>query len=334
MVWGIGTACALALFFYGGTQKKESPLSDTVLRLTAGHKNTAKKELRVWPLIDTTKPQKNISDNIRITSHDVERIVKEKFEMFQNQVKNGFSEKTGVFGEQMTEISAMSDSEIFEKMWPKGYRTELRKMEEIMMQDGFVKQNEQSPMASDEDMFDFYKTTLNYARHKQWVSKENYTNLLRGLTEILPEILGREKASLRRGGRDTSSIILPGGQRLTHDTSDTLVDSIIEGLSYVFSFAEPANAAWFRDIDCYKDDIPFYPIPGPNLWSFCCNCGMHFQMVGTKCVPHYDRDCGADMSHCNFDACAPGRPLGCLNLACGVWPNAIWSPLTGICGCG
>ena len=59
--------------------------------------------------------------------------------------------------------------------------------------------------------------------------------------------------------------------------------------------------------DCYKDSNITGP-PGINLWAPCCNC----------CIP-------------TPSGCVP---IGCLNAICAFWPNAIWDPATGICGCG
>lgn len=60
--------------------------------------------------------------------------------------------------------------------------------------------------------------------------------------------------------------------------------------------------------DCYKDLAPLNPVPGVNLWAPCCDCEVDFG--------------------------AGPVPIGCLNAVCAAWPNAIWDPATGICGCG
>lgn len=338
----LGLVAAIVFFFSAKNSKDIPPGNDTKLSFVyedvEKNRDTVPKlkspKLKAWPLTPLSPRTDILSDNKGITGSDVKNFFSKKLDVFQNQGQDNSSYFKQNLNNIQENVLKLSDSEIFEKMWPSVYRSDLRKFEEFMMQDGFINSSERSPMLSDEDMFDFYKTMLNYAHSKQWVSEENYHNLLRGVTEILPNVLGLEKAILR-GERGGSSFLLPGGQRMAQDKSDTLVSNIIEGLKYVFSFAEPANAAWYRDIDCYKDDIFPYPIPGPNLYSFCCNCGFYFVPAGTKCVPIYESDCGEFNETCiEKSKCAPPLPLGCLNLACAAWPNAIWDPLTGICGCG
>lgn len=276
--------------------------------------------LKSWPLAVLT-PAKNLSDTNSITASELKDFFTKKLEIFSNFSSNNLLYESQNSGESSGDVQKMSDSEIFDKMWPKEYREGLRDLEDTMIKDGFIKPEHKSRMASDGDMFAFYKTTLEYARSKLWVSEKEYKNLLHGVTVVLPEIVGREKAGLRL--QKNSKAPIPGRQRVVGGAGTVLMRDILDGLFYVFSFAEPANAAWFRDIDCYKDDIPIYPIPGPNLWSFCCNCGLLCTPKG--CI--FFDDCGPEGAFCN-------KPLGCLNLACRVWPNAIWSPITGSCGCG
>lgn len=73
--------------------------------------------------------------------------------------------------------------------------------------------------------------------------------------------------------------------------------------------------------DCYADPLPFNIVPGVNLpFDYCCNCGLICTKVGP---PVFVPDCS--IKSCDI-------PLGCLNLVC-PGGNAIWDPLTGICGC-
>ena len=95
-------------------------------------------------------------------------------------------------------------------------------------------------------------------------------------------------------------------------------------LNHILNYFVPSNA--FASIigipiPCYSDPYPFNPIPGVNLpFDFCCNCGLICTGVGP---PVFVPDCS--IKKCDV-------PLGCLNLICPNG-NAIWDPLTGICGC-
>ncbi len=237
-----------------------------------------------------------------------------------NELKDNLELKD--YGEKKeTPVPTISDTEVFNKLWPQEYRLSLRPIEDQMVKEGFITEEKKNPMADDKNMFAFYRTMLDYAKSKGWVKEDRYQSLRHGIDEVFPSIIRQERANLKRTG--VTGEVLPKDQKLSAKKpfSQTAND-ILDGLRYVFSFAEPANAAWFRDVDCYKDDNPLYPIPGPNLWAFCCNCGM---LCTYYCV--FLEDCGPEGAYCN-------RPLGCLNLACRAWPNAIWDPLTGVCGCG
>jgi hypothetical protein len=85
---------------------------------------------------------------------------------------------------------------------------------------------------------------------------------------------------------------------------------------------------------CYKDWDPSGAIPGWNVPGIvCCNCGLKkipvppFLIFVPVCDLPVSKGGLPITPICDI-------PLGCLNLTCGWMPNAIWDPLTGICGCG
>lgn len=268
-----------------------------------------KKELRVWPLTAISQSREISSNQIFYGKEKVEKFLKEKFDIFANNTLGGEDTKQ------------MSDSEVFEIIWPLEYRTGLKKVEDVLVQEGFVATSTRNSMASDQDMFGFYKTLLEFARKKQWVNEEQYHNFYRGVTEVLPSIMAREKSALRMRHRQTTPF--PGSQRVSGREIPAFTKDLLDGLAYIFSFAEPADAAWITGVDCYKDDLPIIPVIGPNLWGFCCNCGCRYVLYTCVFIP----DCGTNSLACDI-------PFGCLNLECATWTQAIWDPTTGVCGCG
>jgi len=148
------------------------------------------------------------------------------------------------------------------------------------------------------------------------------TVLRKGIFEILPNIIEAEKQAFIRGGGSGSLLLRDQRFSQSKQLKETIT-ALLDGIAYVFSFIEPVNAAWVRGDGCYKDDDPFYLVPGYNLAAFCCNCGWSFSSAGYTFVP----DCGVQSLQCSI-------PMGCLNFTCSSWPNARWYETTGICGCG
>lgn len=298
----------------------------------AGEEANNNKELKSWPL-QALLPRTNIlSDKKGNIEGELQNIFAKGYDVFKNQTPGFSAYQSENLKDGDVSVSKMSDSEIFEVMWPQEYRAGLKKIENIMAKDGFLKEEDRNRLSTNEDMFAFYRTMFVYARKKGWIDEKSFSNFMRSLDSDYPTIIGNERNNLRMSGKIEAYI--PGNQQFfASKPSRALVQDIIDGLGYMLLLAEPAHAAWITAGDCYKDDMPFYPVPGPNLKAVCCNCGIKYEMSGGSCKPEFKEDCGALNVECNA-GCAPPTNLGCLNLACATWPNAIWDPLTGTCGCG
>ena len=230
----------------------------------------------------------------------------------------------------------LTEADVFNRVWTSDYRNYVETIEKLMIQDGFVKGP--SALNTDQDMYDSMERILNYALKKGWVAEKDSESLRKGIREVLPALIEEEKQGFLSGNEQTKA--LPKDQNLTlqKKSQKDAVSDLLDGLKYVF-MASPAHASedytpsWNTSPDCYKDLNALNPVPGVNLWAFCCNCGLY---CSYGCVFIYD--CGPYSTSCNV-------PLGCLNLVCQSWPNAVWdawwyfgSPPgnipTGICGCG
>lgn len=273
--------------------------------------------------------QKEAENRLIISMSD--NIFKETFvdPFLKNQYFEGVFRDSAVLGSQKPGTSLLlSEKEIFSRIWPEDYIKYLRDLEDLMRKDNYLATEEEILLDSDEAIFSFLGEVVNYARQNNWIKPEDAKNLEKGLRDVLPVILNQERDALRKDIIRKS--IVPGDQNLfpgknKENNAKNIIDSILNGLKYVILQAKPAFAqGWVAlDVICYKDLNPLYLVPGFNLFSFCCNCGI--RCVPTACV--FIPNCGPFSIFCDI-------PLGCLNKVCVAWPNAIWDPLTGICGCG
>lgn len=254
----------------------------------------------------------------------------------------------------------LTEVEIFNRLWPREYLGYLRGLERLEIRDGVIQAtdpgsivrfgatprissefDEEDPVANwvippgerhaafatDQDVYDSLMAILRQAHQNGLISDEEFERFRRGLTENLPRLIKEERKALREGR--PSSLTLPADQRFTRaPTIRQAVRNLLDGIVYTLFLANPADAFWVTIPPiCYKDDAPFFPVLGFSAASFCCNCGIIWNCGKSGCIPVFVPDCAPHSVICDI-------PLGCLNAVCKVWPNAIWDPMTGICGCG
>jgi len=234
----------------------------------------------------------------------------------------------------------MSEEEIFNTLWPKSYLENLRVFEDVMHNDGFITEAERHTVIdSEEDIYAVLLKMLDYTEAKQWIPAGDIAKLRQGLLGDFKKMKDRERELLREPPAEGPTSSLPQFPRpflsSKEESSRTfIVSSLLNALSILSLPEAEADAPWWHTLltgssDCYKDeDEDFKPL-GPNLWAACCNCGLTFDIeFGTV----FNLDCGPFSVFCDI-------PLGCLNLVCIDWPNAIWDAFwypngMGICGCG
>ncbi|TSC71749.1 MAG: hypothetical protein G01um101470_509 [Parcubacteria group bacterium Gr01-1014_70] len=219
----------------------------------------------------------------------------------------------------------LTDEEIFDRLWPPVYRQALLDTEKALIENGFLSADSRhDSLTKDEDIYHILLAMIDAAEKNEWISNSDADATRTGVRDLLPADIEAERKAYQKRTNVSSKHILPGDQRLTNSFlhSEDLIENLLEGLKYVFSINH-AYAGWFTTPDCYKDDISHYPVPGFNSAIFCCNCGLFCTFSGCVRIS----DCGFHSVRCNV-------PLGCLNLQCRAWPNAIWDHTTRICGCG
>ena len=263
----------------------------------------------------------------------------------------------------------LTEKQIFDIIWRPEYIAGLRGLENIEIRNGemaglvptspppadsvaetaesslpeinwYIAPAERSAFKTDADVFKSLKNLLAIFHQNGWISDQEYPIYQKALNETLPQIIQEERRNLQSGL--PLSRTLPGQQQIIIDGDPAVLSAnILSGLAFVFGATEPANAAWIRTLDCYKDDIPLYPIPGYSVPTFFCNAGIKFVWTGDSCVPKFKLDCGTLSLNCWIGACFPPIELGCLNAlwACKAWPNAVWDAIwyplpTTLCGCG
>lgn len=244
----------------------------------------------------------------------------------------------------------LSEEEIFQKIWPANVRDTLKDLGNLVIKDGVIvkeiptsggesgagvkgipiqnwsmSEGGTNEFKTDVDMYRSLGALLDESLKQGWIKDQEYKNLKKGLTQDLPLIVEKQKEALRKWGRFGGSA---SGSDLSMVPADPkkLIGDLFSFLSNLLPIAPEAKAFWYTFPDCYKDDIPVYPVPGFSLWDPFCNSGFY---CAYGCTFVYD--CGYQGVYCNV-------PIGCLNLICRAWPNAIWDavwyPGTGICGCG
>src|SRR3989344_5403807 len=202
----------------------------------------------------------------------------------------------------------LSEEQIFDILWPESYRYALVMLQDLMIKDNFITTSEKNTIfATDDQIYAVLFKIAEYAKKQGWVGPADATQLQKGIQE-LERLISMERANLRATGKISSGVLLPGGQRIDkktltkQDFFSMVLDRIKYSLTTNSANAEiPGGGNWVTSPDCYKDLAPSNPVPGANLWVFCCNCGLY--CVGYYC--EFIDDCGPYSTQCNV-------PLRCL----------------------
>lgn len=194
-------------------------------------------------------------------------------------------------------VTATSQADTFNIIWPDYYRNFLVSIRDRMITDGFLSSDSYSSFANEDIIYEFLYKYLDYYKTLASLSDQEYQTLKNQLDNV-PSL----KADQHQAARKSLSLL-----RGILDT-----------------FINQADAAWVSaGAFCYKDLAPLDITPGYASPVFCCNCGLQIFSFGTV----FQADCGPFGSICQI-------PLGCLNSVCAGRGNAIWDASTSMCGCG
>jgi len=197
--------------------------------------------------------------------------------------------------------TAAYEKAIFDIMTPEPVREAFRRHQALLVAKGIIDKSKVNPLSNTDEVTRFvYDTFVRYINDPR-VSSTERANAKSALTR-LPDVVAYERRRAERILRGESADRIP-----THF------------LAFLTLSTPKAEAAWYTTSECYKDDNPESKAVGYNMIATCCNCGFEGE--------DYVEDCGTNSVEC-------GEPLGCLNMTCELYENAIWNPDTLMCGCG
>lgn len=237
---------------------------------------------------------------------------------------------------QMAKSVGQGANEPLPLLFPETYITYVTTMRDLMRERGVVAQNEFAAFATNDDVLSFLPRILDFAANENWITKtqaENYKqNLAPGFSAMKAEYL-----QFRSSSAATKKFASACSAPIENESSRRITE-IFE--KYFFAWMREAAALAKIPVAeafvplCYKDWNPASIIPGYNVPGIlCCNCGLKRIPVPPFVV--FVPVCDSPVSIGGFPITPLcDIPLGCLNLTCGWMPNAIWDPMTGICGCG
>ena len=202
----------------------------------------------------------------------------------------------------------LSPEQIFSMLNPKSYLNALSSLQNTLIKEKQMRENERMPLDSHERVIAFLIKSLDYLKEQGTIGSEDYTQFKR----VLPgyylalkqqEVRHEERLNDQNTPHNTTRYSSPLSIALLPPTVELAnKNGILESISMGFKMTFGIQTA-YAVVDCFNDRGP-NPTIGPNLWAPCCDCTVN------------------------------GYPVGCLNLICASWPNAIYDYATGICGCG
>lgn len=186
------------------------------------------------------------------------------------------------------------ENKIFETLYPQYYRDQLSYLQDLLVGEGIIEEENRSAFENEEEIFNFVRIGIQYLKDNGTITQENAQRFLdSGLSEW-KKINSQEAEEMRKGE-------LPVSIR----SSSAIFCTNNSPFSIFSDFARKIIFGNSAQAQCFQYGASIGPIPGRNLWAPCCIC-----WAGGKSPV----------------------PIGCLNAVC-IGRNAIWDPVTGICGC-
>lgn len=207
-----------------------------------------------------------------------------------------------------------TEEEIFAFVNPPIILNTLREQQEIMIEQGLLRGNQRSTLNSNEEIIKYFTNIAEIYIQFAAVTPEKAKDIRRAVKEDLPKIMESERQRYLNTKEQANDSFLEKFYTLKERLQPQPTMS-----TFVSLFVPVADAAWVSFPLCYKAEGP--EGPGYAAISTCCNCG------AIPPVPVIVPDCGPEGASCSL-------PLGCLNLICKSSKNAIWDPVSLICGCG
>ncbi len=214
------------------------------------------------------------------------------------------------------------DAAVAENLFPKYYTTALVKMQDAFIKAGWMSEDARTPLDSEEHVFAALRLSVDVAAKNSVYKTEAEAKAARHAVEVIFPAMWESERELYRLQKKSALKFFKGNMLGLGDSKDRLVEYSRrkqDFLARFFNAIAPKEAlaqvsgTWSAAPTCYKALNPQNTLRGSNLpWPLCCNCGL-FCSYGCT----YYQDCLINSVLCNV-------PLGCLNLVCDGFWNAIW----------
>lgn len=194
-----------------------------------------------------------------------------------------------------TPAPAPTSQQVFDFLWPKEYRDYLAYVQDNLIEQGAIPRGERSSFSSEDDVIAFLVRSVDYLAEQGIIAASDVPNFKKGIQQDLRNKKVQEyHYYLQIAPQYPSPPPFPM-------PSPSAEQPMTLGRALVAMFTG-AYRQLYAQVECFAVRKPNWPIPGFSLWAPTCS---------------------------SFSGKVP---IGCLNAVC-VAGNALWDPLTGICGC-
>jgi hypothetical protein len=195
-----------------------------------------------------------------------------------------------------------TSEQVFNFLWPKEYRDYLAYLQDALIAEGAIPRENRLSLQTEDEVLAFLVRGVDYLAEKRFITETEAANFRNGIQHDLRNIKTAEyQYYLQFAPQYPSPSPLPIPSPPFIIPSPRTEQPMTLGRA-LLAILTGAYRQLYAQGECYIVRKPFWPIPGVNLWAPACRGFM-------------------------------GKaPIGCLDAVCPVG-NAIWDPVTGICGC-
>jgi hypothetical protein len=188
-----------------------------------------------------------------------------------------------------------TNEQVFNFLWPKEYRDYLAYLQDTLIAQGAIPREDRLSLQTEDEVLAFLVRGVDYLADTRIITEADAANFKRGIQQDLRNIKALEyRYYLQTGPHYPSPPPLPM-------PSPSAEQPMTLGRA-MLAILTGAYHQLHAQVECFAERRPGWPVPGVNLWAPLCR-----GFVGKV-------------------------PIGCLDAVC-PFGNALWDPVTGICGC-
>lgn len=200
-----------------------------------------------------------------------------------------------------TPLSFPNQVAVFNLLWPPSYRQYLTDLQDVLIRKKVLDAGDKVTLANEENVYTFLTRSVDAFTKLGVIRSNGNPRMKQGIQAALRTIKGQELAAYLQFGPPFPAPQEMDLPKISTTLGEAIASAIKSAAMPLFAGSADAQA------ECFRVGIP-NPLPGVNLWAPTC-IGSIPVFLGTPI------------------------PIGCLNAIC-PFGNALWDPLTGICGCG